>query len=78
MYGLISSEGGLSAALGRLALEAATLCWSVMFLAFVEGWVPRLEAGVPRGSWLFSFLSLPCFFSCVRYCVAPGPPVLFF
>ena len=27
----------LSAALGRVALEAAMLCWSVMFLAFVEG-----------------------------------------
>ena len=78
MYGLISLVGGLSAALGRLALEAAALCWSVMFLAFLEGWVPWLDAGVPRGSWLFSFLFLPCFFSCVRFCVVPGPPVLFF
>ena len=78
MCGLISSGGDLSDAWGRLALEAAALCWSVMFLAFVEGW------GAPAGCWcspvvLAVFLPvLPRFFSRVWFCVVPGPPVLFF
>ena len=45
MCGLISSGGDLSDAWGRLALEATALCWSVVFLAFVEGW------GALAGRW---------------------------